>query len=88
MESADIARRAKELLAQLTGLKAHAITGLYRNGDGWHVSIDLVELKRIPETTDVLASYEVVLDDQGNMLRYRRTHRYYRGQVEAAERSA
>ena len=43
--------------------------------------MDLIELKRIPESTDVLASYEALLDDEGNLLRYQRTRRYLRQEI-------
>lgn len=77
----EIAKRAKEQLAKLTGLKPDTVSGLSRDEEGWHVNVDLIELKRIPEATDVLATYQVLLDDEGNVIRYQRTQRYYRGQV-------
>jgi hypothetical protein len=76
-----IAQRAKEQLAQLTGLKPDTISALAKDEEGWHVAVELVELKRIPESTDVLATYEVLLDDDGNIIRYQRTRRYYRAEV-------
>lgn len=86
MRPADIARTAKEQLARLTGLKADTVSGLTRDGESWRVTVEMIELKRVPGTTDVLATYDVVLDDQGRLLRYERAHRYYRSQV-AAERA-
>ncbi|MBI5956550.1 MAG: gas vesicle protein [Chloroflexi bacterium] len=85
MTGSEIAQRAKEQLARLTGLKPDTVSALSKAEEGWHVSVDLIELKRIPEATDVLATYEVVLDDAGNMIRYERTKRYYRGQVTEKE---
>lgn len=85
MTGPEIAQRAKEQLAQLTGLKPETVSGLSRDEEGWHVTVDLIELKRIPEATDVLASYEALLDDEGNLLSYQRTRRYYRGQVTEKE---
>jgi hypothetical protein len=41
----------------------------------------MIELKRLPDATDVLATYEVVLDEEGNLLSYQRIRRYLRGQV-------
>jgi hypothetical protein len=77
----EIAQRAKEQLAQLTGLKPDTVSGLSRDGDGWHVTVELIELKRIPEATDVLASYEVLLDHEGNLVSYQRTKRYLRQEL-------
>lgn len=85
MQGTDIARQAKEQLAQLTGLKPETVSGLTKDEEGWHVAVDLIELKRIPEATDVLATYETLLDDEGNLIRYQRTRRYYRSEVTEEE---
>jgi hypothetical protein len=81
MNGVEIALRAKEQLAMVTGLEVGTASGMAKEDDGWHVNVDLLELKRIPNTTDVLATYEAVLDDEGNLLRHRRMHRFYRAQV-------
>ena len=39
----------------------------------------MLELRRIPNTTDVLASYDVEVDSDGELQGYRRVHRYVRG---------
>ena len=86
MTGAQIAQLAKEHLVELTGLKADTVSGMSKHAGGWQVSVDLIQLKRIPDATDVLATYEAVLDDEGNLLSYQRTRCYYRGatQEEAA----
>jgi len=81
MTGPEIAQRARGQLAQLTGLKPETISALTKDEEGWHVTVDLIELKRIPESTDVLASYEALLDDEGNLLRYQRTRRYLRQEI-------
>jgi gas vesicle protein GvpO len=77
----EIAVRATEQLSQLTGLKAGTVSGVAHDEQGWHVIADLIELKRIPESSDVLGMYEILLDDMGNLLSYQRTRRYCRGQI-------
>ncbi len=77
----EIAQQAKEQLAQLTGLTPDTVSSLRRDEEGWHVAVELIELKRIPEATDVLASYETLLDEEGNLLSYQRTKRYLRQEV-------
>ena len=81
MTGVEIAQRAREQLAFLTGLEPDTLSGLARHDDGWHVNVDFVELKRIPNATDVLATYEAVLDDKGNLLRHQRLRRFLRAQV-------
>jgi len=72
---------AKAHLADLTGQPAEAVSALNRTRDGWRVVIEVLELERIPRTTDILASYCVDLDESGDLMGYERTHRYYRNDV-------
>jgi hypothetical protein len=74
-----VAREAAQQLLQLTGKEAEGITGLERTDDGWTVHVEVLELRRIPNTTDVLALYEVTLDEDGELEGYRRLRRYSRG---------
>jgi Gas vesicle synthesis protein GvpO len=87
--SPDEARRvvasAREALSALVGKDADSVSGLDRNGDGWLVTLEVVELARIPESTDVLASYELELDRDRKLVRYRRGRRYYRSQANDGE---
>ena len=49
--------------------------------DGWRVTLEVVEVRRIPETTDVLASYEVELDENGDLIAFERVRRYQRSEA-------
>lgn len=77
-----LGRGAVEQLAELTGQKVEGLSGIHRNDDGWVVNAEVLELRRIPETSDVLATYEVNLDDDGSLTGYRRVRRYTRAQTE------
>jgi hypothetical protein len=81
----EIALMAKEQLVALTGQEPDTLASLRKDEDGWHVTVVLVEMRRIPEANDVLGTYEAVLDDDGNLLSYQRTSRYHRGEVLAKE---
>ena len=48
----------------------------------WTVTLEVVEVRRVPESTDVLSSYDVVLDDDGGVVSLTRSGRYRRSQVE------
>jgi hypothetical protein len=74
---------AKETVKDLTGYPPEAVSGLQWDGETWLVTVDVCELERIPNTTDVLATYVVQLDDRGGLLGYRRSRRFQRGQAEA-----
>jgi hypothetical protein len=73
-------------LVELTGRDAEGVTGLERTDDGWRAQVEVLELRRIPETTDILALYEVDLDSDGDLAGYRRVRRYTRGDSGTGER--
>jgi hypothetical protein len=76
---AKVALAARRALGELTGLEAESVTGLASHDDGtWTVTIEVLELSRIPETDDVLGSYEVTVDSDGEIVGYKRTARYPR----------
>ncbi|WP_206064942.1 gas vesicle protein [Nocardioides sp. JQ2195] len=76
-----VAELAAQQLLALTGKEPEGVAGLERTDDGWAVMVEVVELRRIPNTTDVLATYEVEVDSGGDLLGYRRVQRYVRGNV-------
>ena len=84
VSAAQIARHAREQMSDLTGQPVEGVLAVRRseNGNGWEVTVQVVELQRIPSSTDVLGAYELVLDSGGDVQEYRRTRRYYRNQVE------
>ncbi|MCL4459067.1 MAG: gas vesicle protein [Chloroflexi bacterium] len=87
MDMRALAERAKSQLAELTGLKPITVTGAFKDERGWHITLDMLEMSRIPTATDVLGDYEVVLDDNGNLLRFERRRTRLRGEpMEAEER--
>ncbi|AWN25507.1 MULTISPECIES: gas vesicle protein [Streptomyces] len=76
---AEVAHRAAELLQSVIVHRTEGVSAVRRTDDGWCVVVDVLELARIPDTTSLLATYEVRLDDEGELLEYYRTHRYRRG---------
>ena len=77
--ASQVAAHAADQLLELTGRAAEGVTGLERTDDGWKVHVEVVEVRRIPDTTDVLALYEVTVDSDGELEGYRRLRRYTRG---------
>ena len=74
-----IALEGARQLAELTGREVEGVVGFSRSEDGWTVEVEVLELSRIPNTTDVLAIYQLDLDEDGELDGYRRTRRYTRG---------
>ncbi|MFF8309776.1 gas vesicle protein [Streptomyces lydicus] len=75
----EAAHRAAELLQSLINHRAEGVSAVRRTEDGWCVEVDVLELARIPDTTSLLATYEVRLDKEGELLEYYRCRRYRRG---------
>ena len=76
----EVAERAKRQLAEVTGLKPVTVSGTFKDEQGWHIYLDMLEMTRIPHATDILGAYEVVLDEGGNMLRFERHRTRLRGE--------
>ena len=76
-------QRVRRELPQLLGRPVESVLGVQRNDDElWEVTVQVVELARIPNSTDVLGAYEVTLDEDGELAGYRRRRRYTRGQAD------
>lgn len=79
MSGPQVAQAAVRQLIELAGKQPEGVTGLQRTEDGWTVQVEVLEVRRVPDTTDVLSSYEVEMDTDGDLLGYRRLRRYVRG---------
>jgi hypothetical protein len=83
---AELAQRARDQLTEITGLTAEGVTSLKQHDDGtWRVSVELLELSRIPDALDVIGSYQVEIDDDGELLGYERVRRYSRSQKDLTQ---
>jgi len=85
MDMRELAELAKGQLATVTGLKPVTVSGIFRDEQGWHVAMDLLEMSRIPPATDVVGEYEVLLDENGSMMRFDRKRTRLRGEAVAKE---
>jgi hypothetical protein len=79
LSAAELGRAALQTVAELTGHRPEAVTALEWGGEFWRVSVDALEVERIPNTTDLLGEYEVELDEDGTLRGYRRKRRFMRG---------
>ncbi|MGK5631016.1 gas vesicle protein GvpO [Streptomyces sp. URMC 123] len=75
----EVLRTAGRQLAELTGLRGEAVTRFERTDQGWELEVEVLELERVPDTMSLMASYEVTVDEQGQLTGYRRLRRYERG---------
>jgi hypothetical protein len=82
LSAREAVERVREEFPQLLGRPVEAVLGVRREDDGWTVTAQVVELSRIPNSTDVLGAYAVSLDDEGELIGYRRQRRYNRSQAD------
>ena len=83
VSAAEAVRAAREVVVELTGKQVEGISGLNRAEDGgWAVCLDVVELVRVPSSTDLIATYEVCLDGDGVLVDMERRRRYTRNQTD------
>jgi len=81
---ADAIRAATEQFGAVTGLTPHAVTGIRsRPEGGWSVLVDVVELARIPDSTSVMATYRVDVDEGGELHACERLRRFSRGATDS-----
>lgn len=83
MTAPEVVQLVRDQLPALTGYTIDTISKIGRDEKGWFVSVELLELKRVPSSGDVLASYDVHFDDSGLLMSYERTRRYQRSQLAA-----
>ena len=77
------ARLARHYINEMTGKDPEEVTALLSTEDGgWRADVQVVETRRIPDSTDILAVYQAELDANGELLSYRRIRRYARCQVQ------
>jgi hypothetical protein len=85
LSAAEAGREGLRQVTELTGKDPEGVSGVQRSQDGWLVTVDVVEDRRIPSSTDILSTYETEIDDDGELLSYRRVRRYSRGRGDNGE---
>ena len=71
-ELGTLIEKARKELNKLTGLATSSTVGVTKDERGWNISIEMVEKRSIPDQMDILALYEVLLDEDGNLLNFER----------------
>jgi hypothetical protein len=85
LSAAELGRAAMTTVQELTGYEPEAVTGLEWDGEFWQITVDVLELSRIPNTTDLMGQYVVRLDEGGTLRGYRRERRFQRCQADGGE---
>jgi hypothetical protein len=81
MEMTRLLEHTKKQLSDATGLKPVTATRAFKDELGWHVGVEMLEMSRIPNSTDVLGEYETLLNDEGHLLKFERRRTRLRGEA-------
>lgn len=76
----EVTPAATKHLAELTERHVEGVVGARPTPSGYRLLIDVLELSRVPTSTDVLATYAVEVDRSGQITSYSRAQRYYRNE--------
>lgn len=77
--------QARKELGKSTGLRASSTVGVTKDDKGWHILVEMIEKQSIPDQMDILALYEVLLDEKGNFLGFERKGMRKRMETEARQ---
>ena len=81
----DVMAAARREFEAMTGREVEAVSSVRRHEDGWTLCLEVVELRRVPDSTSMLGTYETTVDGEGSVIEYERTARYHRNQASEAD---
>jgi len=81
----ELIEKVREELSKITGLELSTTLGAVKEEKGWKVTLEMVEKHSIPDQMDILAVYEVFLDDDGNVFEFKRARLRKRVDTEGIE---
>lgn len=63
---------AREEISKVTGLEISTTLSTVKDERGWRISMEMIEKHSIPDQMDILATYVVILDDDGKLVEFYR----------------
>lgn len=64
----EVVKTARQRLGELTGLPIGSTVSVRMGECGWCVQVEVVEKESIPDSQDILATYELQVDQDGEIL--------------------
>lgn len=86
MNMPTLMEEAKRQLAEVTGLKPLTVTRASKDGKGWRIGVEMLEMSRIPTATDVVGCYEIILSEEGDLVNFGRRRTRLRGEPTEEEK--
>lgn len=68
----NVVKTARQQVGELTGLNVCSTVSAKKDETGWCVQVEVLEKESIPDSQDILATYELALDEEGNLLNFTR----------------
>jgi hypothetical protein len=81
----ELVKKAREELSKVTGLEISATLGAVKEDSGWKIILEMIEKHSVPDQMDILAIYEAMLDDAGNLTEFNRKGLRRRMDTETSE---
>lgn len=81
----EVRKLVETTASDLIGRELDGISEIRAEEDGWLVVVDLIERPAVPDSQDILGSYEIELGTGGSIQGYRRINRYRRSDTADVE---
>ena len=78
-------QKVTKMMAEVTGLVPVEVTGVAPYSDGWRLHVELLELAKIPSSSDIIAEFEVLVGPDGTLISFQRLRSRLRGETVAGE---
>lgn len=79
-DAVKIVKGIKEQIHTVTGFEVLNVVSLERVDDGWAGRVEVTELRRVPDTQNLVGVYDVTLDNAGNLVSWNRQSLRVKGQ--------
>jgi hypothetical protein len=67
----EIKKMAVEAIESVLNRKAETVVSMSKEAEGWKVTVEVLERRAVPDTQDILGRYELMLNEEGDLLGYR-----------------
>jgi len=82
----EVRNQVIELSTDVIGRSLDGIVEISRTDEAWRAVVEIIERRSVPDTQDILGQYEIELDDDGEVIGYRRLEKYRRADTGPSQR--
>ena len=77
-------KKARQQLGDLVGLEVASTVSVRKDEPNWWLQVEVVEKRSIPPSQDILATYELMIDESGDVQNFARVGMRRRMDVSAS----